>query len=89
MTCVAMEPERLHLYIQYLFRQVDNLFVADGLANHLASKFWLSQDVHQKLRQTCQNIPAHANLCQPKYLQVMVNVDCYLEHIPLTELFDF
>jgi hypothetical protein len=43
-----MAQEQLHLCIQLEFHRVDNLFVADVLANHLASRFGLNLDGHQK-----------------------------------------
>jgi hypothetical protein len=43
-----MAQELLRLYIQLEFHRVDNLYVADDLASHLASKFELVQDGHRK-----------------------------------------
>jgi hypothetical protein len=43
-----MARAQLHLCIQYQFHQVDNLFVAEILANHLALKFLLALGDYQK-----------------------------------------
>jgi hypothetical protein len=45
---VEMVLEQLHPYIQFQFRPADNLFVAEILTNHLASKYGLVQDGYQK-----------------------------------------
>jgi hypothetical protein len=79
MTCVQMVQELLRLCIQLEFHQVDNLYVADDLANHLASEFWLNQDVHQKLFRTCPMFPVRANCFRPKLQLVMEDADQNLE----------
>jgi hypothetical protein len=43
-----MVVEQLRPYIQLECRPVGNPYVVDAHPNHLASKFLLVQDVHQK-----------------------------------------